>query len=186
MTLYKVPPEYWMANLIPLLDTVSMKYQEQMPDADKTVFQKVKAALISLHGITPNHYRTQVRDLAQLPSEPCQQYGLRVLSLVTLWAKETKTKADMIDLVSMDKMLSTLSDPKVQSWVRAQNPSSTKEASRIADDYIHSLPKVEDPKKWTRPSFQRSTGQFDRHRPRPPGNVPKQDSESQALPSPKL
>ena len=62
MTLYEVPPEYWTANLIPLLDTVSMKYQEQMPDADKTVFKKVKAALISLHGITPNHYSSRVKN----------------------------------------------------------------------------------------------------------------------------
>lgn len=46
----------------------------------------------------------------------------------------------------------------------------------MADYYIHSLAKVDDPKKWTRTSFQRGTGQFHHNRPCSLDNFPKPDS----------
>ena len=53
--------------------------------------------------------------------------------MLMLWANETSSKADMIDLVIIEMMLSTLSDPKFQSWVRVQNLTSIKDACHIEE-----------------------------------------------------
>ena len=85
---------------------ISLKFHAQIPTDKEVVFQTIRSALISLHGMAPNHYQVQLRDLTQLPGEPHQQFILRVRALATIWVKDAPTRADVISLITMEKAIS--------------------------------------------------------------------------------
>lgn len=64
MTLCGVDDIYWMAHLLPLLDSNSRSFHEHMPPAEKTSFPAVRAALLLFHGMTPAHYQHRWKKLA--------------------------------------------------------------------------------------------------------------------------
>lgn len=155
------------------LPTSSLRFQGQMAVDTKSDFQALRKALVDFHGITPNHYRVKWRDLVPGTNKPYQQFFQRVKSTGELWTKAAVTREELLDLILKEKLVSSL-PPTIQSWVRTQDPSSGKEAARLADDYVHSQPKLEELKRWSRPDATRTFGPTERSRPyqRPVGSKP--------------
>ena len=146
MQLYDVHPDYWIANLLSLLDPASFRFQEGMPINTKSDFRSVRTALLDFHGITRSHYRVRWRDMEMQAKETCQQLWQRLALTFKAWTKETANKDKLEDLMVKEKLLSLL-PPSVQSWVRTQIPDTAAKAARLGDEYILSQPKTE-PKKW--------------------------------------
>lgn len=155
MSLYEVPPLYWVAHLLPLLDHASLAYQEQMPAPDKNSFEAVQATLISFHGITPAHYHSRWNKLAYKPGESVHQLTQR--TLVTFWAW-TKGVSDVGDMMVREKVLSLL-PADTQSWVQAQDPPTSSKAAQLADSFLLSRPVKPDPsRRWPSHRQERPPG----------------------------
>ena len=119
----------------------SLRFQEVMPLSKRRDFDTLTEAVVAFHGINPNHYRVQWRDLAMTAMERHQQLDQRLGIIFTQWAKEVLATPELlIEHDSLEKLLSLMTD-KIQTWERSQKPTTRRAAARMADDFILNQPK---------------------------------------------
>lgn len=137
MELYDVNPDYWISNLLPLLDPVSLRFQERMAADLKNKFEEVEKALIQLHGMTPSHYRSKWYCLEKGPHESFRQVLQRASIIFHAW---TKGVADITDMMLKEEIIAML-PPQARAWVTTLNTSSAVDTATRADEFIENQPK---------------------------------------------
>ena len=149
MTMYGVEKACWSTNLLAVLDDKSLAFQSRLDLADKLDFDVLAAKLVTFHGVPPDFYRTQWNEIKIAAGESHQQCAQRTQTISYNWMKTATTRADVIDMMNREKLLDVM-ELSVQTWVRQQCPKTLNTAAELADIYVMSQPKREEPRKWSR------------------------------------
>ena len=149
MTMYGVEKAYWSTNLLAVLDNKSLAFQSGLDLADKLDFDVLAAKLVTFHGVMPDFYRTQWNEIKIAAGESHQQCAQRTQAISYNWMKIATTRADVRDMMNREKLLDVM-EPLVQTWVRQQRPKTLNTAAELADTYLISQLKREEPRKWSR------------------------------------
>ena len=146
MTMYGVEKACWSTNLLAVPDNKSLTFQSRLDLADKLDFDVLAAKLVTFHGVTPDFYRTQRNEIKIAAGESHQQCAQWTQTISYNWMKTATTRADVIDMMNREKLLDVM-EPSVQTWVRQQCPKTLNTAAELADIYVMSQPKREEPRK---------------------------------------
>ena len=150
MTMYGVEKACWSTNLLAVLADKSIAFQSRLNVADKLDFDVLAAKVVTFHGVTPDFYRTQWNEIKIAAGESHQQCAQWTQTISYNWMKTATTRADVIDMMNNREKLLDVMEPSVQTWVRQQRPKTLNTAAELADIYVMSQPKREEPRKWSR------------------------------------
>ena len=159
MTMFEIHPDYWVPNLMALLDEKSLAYLTDLPTESKKDIDTLGHTLMEYHGISTSFYREEWRNFREKPGETGHEYVKRIHSLITKWTRDCENREKLIDRILIEKACQSLSDTRTQAWVRERYPSSRKALAALIDEYRFSHPRLEEPKKqWARPQSNRQWG----------------------------
>ena len=80
-------------------------------------------------------YRQRFRSAKQRGGKIPIELATRLQDLADKWLKECDSKEKVVDVIIKEQFLNTLAE-EVRVWVRERKPTMSKEAGRLAEDYL--------------------------------------------------
>ena len=132
MAANKVGRERWSFQLAPYL---TGKAYAALPPDDAKMYDTVKEAILRRYDINEETYRQRFRKLRPKEGEYPQELITRLRDLATRWARESKTRDELLDLVVREQFLAILPED-IRVAVIERQPKDSDEAGKIAGNYI--------------------------------------------------
>ena len=104
-----------------------------MEEANAGDYDELKTAIFKRYDISEETYRQRLRALRRKSDESHREMAVRAMDLTSKWSRECKTVQEVLELVAMEQLLSSMSeDTRVR--VRERKPKTCAEAGELADD----------------------------------------------------
>ena len=140
MAANEVNKERWSFQLAPHLTGKAQQAYAALPTDEAKNYDTLKEAILRRYDINEETYRQQFRKLRPKEGEPPQELITRVKDLATRWARESKTRDELLDLMVREQFLSILPEDARVAVIKRQ-PKDSEEAGRVAATYLqaHSM-----------------------------------------------
>ena len=158
MAAYEIDASRWAFLLAPQLTGKAQQAYAAMSESDSSKYEEVKTAILRRYDINEETYRQRFRSAKQKGGETPIELTTRLQDLADKWLKECDSKEKVVDVIIREQFLNTLPED-VRVWVKERQPATSKEAGRLAEDYLQA-------RKAT--GRLESNGRMDK-RPGPPG-----------------
>jgi len=130
------PQDEWAVLLVPLLTGKARSAYVMMDINHLDNYSKVKEAILTKYGITPDTYRQRFRSLEMPAGETPGELYAHLKDLFCKWVKpDSSTIQDVTEALVLEQFLWTV-NPELEVWIREHNPKSAEEAVRLADVFI--------------------------------------------------
>ena len=118
-----------------VISTGSVSHREgtaglALPPDDAKVYDTVKEAILRRYDINEETYRQRFRKLIPKEGESPQELITRLRDLATRWARESKTRDELLDLVVREQFLAILPED-IRVAVIERQPKDSDEAGKI-------------------------------------------------------
>ena len=135
MAANEVNRERWSYQLAPYLTgKVQQAYAALPPDEAKT-YATVKEAILRRYDINEETYRQRFRKMRPKEGESPQELITSLKNLATRWARESKSREDLLDLMVREQFLAVLPED-IRVAVIERQPKNSAEAGRYAGNYL--------------------------------------------------
>ena len=106
-----------------------------MSQDDACKYKEVKRAILRRYDIHEETYRQRFRFAKPKEGETPVELTTRVQDLADKWLKVCGPREVVVDAVVKEQLLNTLPQD-VRVWVKERKPATSKEAGRLAEDYL--------------------------------------------------
>ena len=135
MAANEVSRERWSFQLAPHLTGKAQQAYAALPPEDAKTYDMVKEAILRRYDINEETYRQRFRKLRPKEGEPPQELITRLKDLATRWARESKSREELLDLIVREQFLAILPEDARIAVIERQ-PKDSEEAGRVAGAYL--------------------------------------------------
>ena len=135
MAANEVSRERWSFQLAPHLTRKAQQAYAALPPEDAKTYDMVKEAILRRYDINEETYRQRFRKLRPKEGEPPQELITRLKDLATRWARESKSREELLDLIVREQFLAILPEDARIAVIERQ-PKDSEEAGRVAGAYL--------------------------------------------------
>lgn len=133
---WRWPREDWALHLVPLLTGKASAAYVAMDIADTLDYNLVKRAVLFKYEINAEIYRQRFRTNLIQEGESPRELQARLKDLYEKWMTPgQRTKEEIGDVIILEQFLKVL-NPKIRTWIKEHNPSSSRQAAELADTFI--------------------------------------------------
>ena len=135
MAVNEVSRERWCFQLAPNLTEKAQQAYAALPPEEAKVYATVKEAILRQYNIKEETYRQRFRKLRPKEGESPQELITCLKDLATCWARESKSRDELLDLLVREQFLEILPEG---AWVAVieRQPKDIEEAGRIAGKFL--------------------------------------------------
>ena len=135
MSASEVDRERWSFYLAPYLTGKAQQAYAALSPDDAKAYDAIKEAVLRRYDINEETYRQRFRKLRSQEGESPLEVITRLRDLATRWARESKSRDDLLDLMVMEQFLAILPDD-IRVSVLERQPKDCDEAGRFAGSYL--------------------------------------------------
>ena len=135
MAANEVSRERWSFQLAPHLTGKAQQAYAALPPEDAKTYDMVKEAILRRYDINEETYRQRFRKLRPKEGEPPQELITHLKDLGTRWARESKSREELLDLIVREQFLAILPEDARIAVIERQ-PKDSEEAGRVAGAYL--------------------------------------------------
>ena len=135
MLAYEVKKDKWVFKLAAHLAGKAQEAYAALPTEDAKDYEKVKEAILQRYDITEECYRQRFRAAKRKGEESNREFLARLTDFAEKWLQAYGTREKLLDQVILEQFLKTLPDD-VRVFVKERHPTTSKEASKLSDDYV--------------------------------------------------
>ena len=135
MAANEVSQERWSFQLAPQLTGKAQQAYAALPPDEAKAYDTVKEAILRQYDITGETYRQRFRKLRPNEGESPQELITRLKDRATRWARESKNRDDLQDLIVREQFLSVLPEDARIAVIERQ-PKNMEEAGRFASNFL--------------------------------------------------
>ena len=127
--------ERWSFQLAPYLTGKAQQAYAALPPDEAKTYSTVKEAILRRYDIHEETYRQRFRKLPPKGGESPQELITRLKDLATRWARESKSRDQLLDLIVREQFLAILpEDARVA--VMERQPKDCEEAVRVGSNFL--------------------------------------------------
>lgn len=150
------PRQDWVLHLLPLLSGKARAAYVAMEPDNSLNYGFVKQAILDKFEINVEMYRQRFRSYSAQEDETPRELQVRLRDLYEKWMNpKSRTKEEIGDQM-LEQFLKLL-NPETRTWVRQNNPTSSKQAAEMAETFMAARRSMYQPRRW-RSYNNRSTG----------------------------
>ena len=135
MAANEVSRERLSFQLAPHLTGKAQQAYAALPPEDAKTYDMVKEAILRRYDINEETYRQRFRKLRPKEGEPPQELITRLKDLATRWARESKSREELLDLIVREQFLAILPEDARIAVIERQ-PKDSEEAGRVAGAHL--------------------------------------------------
>lgn len=135
MHMYHVEERRWVAHLAPQLSGRAQQAYAAMHTEDALVYSEVKKAILRRYDINEETYRQRFRAARRKEGEPYIELATRMADLFGKWTADCTTVEALSEKLLIEQLLNNM-PADLRVWLSDKKPSTSKEAGRLADDYV--------------------------------------------------
>ena len=140
MTMFEIHPDYWVPNLMAMLDEKSLAYLTDLPTESKKDIDTLGHTLMEYHGISTSFYREEWRNFREKPGETGHEYVKWIHSLITKWTRDCENREKLIDRILIEKACQSLSDTRTQVGWGSATPAAGKSWQHLSMSIDSAIP----------------------------------------------
>ena len=127
--------ERWSFQLAPYLTGKAQQAYAALPPDEAKTYSTVKEAILRRYDIHEETYRQRFRKLRPKGGESPQELITRLKDLATRWARESKSRDELLDLIVREQFLAILPEDARVAVIERQ-PKDCEEAGRVASNFF--------------------------------------------------
>ena len=135
MAANEVSPERWSFQLAPYLTGKAQQAYAALPPDEAKTYSTVKEAILRWYDIHEETYRQRFRKLRPKGGESPQELITRLKDLATRWARESKSRDELLDLIVREQFLAILPEDARVAVIERQ-PKDCEEAGRVGSNFL--------------------------------------------------
>ena len=135
MSVYRVDEARWVPKLAPQLSGRAQQAYAAMNSDEAMVYSEVKKTILRRYDINEETYRQRFRAARKKEDEPYIELAIRMTDLFRKWIANCDSVEKITEKLLIEQLLDIM-PTDLRIWLGEKNPSSSREAGKLADDYV--------------------------------------------------